>query len=152
MKKLFSTLIAVLGVSFLMAQSVTVPAGVQKAFLGANKDVKVEWTATSQNYMAKWNNGDKKITSVYVKDETGTLVRTETDVQLSELSTPVQTSIKDRFTGVGSMYTFIRGFKVEGGSANVVEGADFEMNSNGKKSVLTIFFDATGAMVKREIN
>lgn len=151
MKKLFSTLFAVLGFSVLMAQSASIPSGVQKAFLNQNKDVKVEWSTTNQSYVAKWTNGDKKITSVYVKDETGTLVRTETDVQMSELSTPVQTSIKERFTGEGSMYTFQRGFKVEG-FGNVVEGAEFEMSSNGNKSKLTVFFDATGQMIKRELN
>jgi len=151
MKKLFSTLLAVLGFSVLMAQSVTIPSGVQSAFLSKNKDVKAVWSTTNQNYVAKWDNGDKKITSVYAKDETGILVRTETDVQMSELSTTVQTSIKDRFLVEGSQYTYVRGFKVEG-LANVAEGAEFETNNNGNKSKLVVFFDATGAMVKRELN
>jgi len=151
MKKLFSTLLAVLGFSVLMAQSVTIPSGVQSAFLSKNKDVKAVWSTTNQNYVAKWDNGDKKITSVYAKDETGILVRTETDVQMSELSTTVQTSIKDRFLVEGSQYTYVRGFKVEG-LANVAEGAEFVTNNNGNKSKLVVFFDATGAMVKRELN
>lgn len=151
MKKLFSVLFAVLGFSVLMAQSATIPSGVQSAFLSKNKDVKVDWTVTNQGYVAKWNNNGKKTTSVYAKEDKGTLLRTETDVQINELSTAVQTNIKERFTGEGSMYTLVRGFKVEG-LDKVVEGAEFEMNSNGKKSYLTVFFDADGVMVKRELN
>ncbi len=150
MKKLFSTLLAVLGFSFLMAQSTIVPSNVQVAFKNQYKSTSVTWTASTQNYIAKWVSNEKKMTAFYTKEDPSTLVRTETDVPLTELSTGTQTAVNERFIGNGSPYTFNRSFKIEG-FANVTEGVEFTMKNGDKTVNMAVYFDATGTMVKREV-
>lgn len=144
-------MLAVLGFSFLMAQTTIIPSSVQVAFKNQYKSTAVTWTTSNQNYIAKWVSNEKKMTAFYTKEDPSTLVRTETDVPLTELSTGTQTSVKERFIGDGSPYTFIRSFKVEG-FAGVVEGAEFTMKNGDKTANLSVFFDAAGTMVKREVN
>jgi hypothetical protein len=147
MKRIVSTCLAFIGFSLLMAQSTDVPAGVKIAFKDKFKSTVVEWTASQQSYIAKWDNSNKHMTAYYSKDAQPVLIRTETDVDVSELSTGSQTVVKERFM-TGGAYTFIRCFKVEG-FADTVEGCEFKIQNGGNCSV---FFDANGVMTKREIN
>lgn len=147
MKRLLSTCLAFIGFSVLMAQSTEVPSTVKMSFKDKFKSTVVEWTASQQSYIAKWDNNNKHMTAYYSKDVQPVLVRTETDADVSELSTTSQTFIKDRFMN-NTSYTFIRCFKVEGFD-NAIEGCEFKIQNGGNCSV---FFDASGTMVKRELN
>ena len=147
MKKLFSTLLAIIGFSVLMAQSAEVPTNVKIAFKDKFKSTTVEWTASAQSYIAKWDDNNKHMTAYYTKDEQPALVRTETDVDVSELSAGSQTVVKERFMNATS-YTYIRSFKVEG-FGDAVDGCEFKIQNGGNCSV---FFDGNGTMVKRELN
>ncbi len=147
MKRILSTCLAFIGFSVLMAQSTEVPANVKMAFKDKFKSTVVEWTASQGSYIAKWDNNNKHMTAYYSKEVQPVLVRTETDVDVSELSMGSQTIVKEKFMNNPS-YTFNRCFKVEG-LAGAVEGCEFKIQNGGNCSV---FFDASGTMVKRELN
>ena len=147
MKKLFSTILVVAGFSFLMAQTPDVPTGVKVAFKNAYKSTTVEWTTTSQYYVAKWVTSEKNMTAYYAKVNEASLVRTETEVPLTQLSTSAQNSANTFLTN-GSQYTLNRAFKVEN-MAEVAEGIEFNMSTGGK---ISVFYNAGGTMTKREIS
>jgi hypothetical protein len=147
MKRILSTCLALIGFSVLMAQSTEVPSSVKMAFKDQFKSTVVEWSISQQSYIAKWDNNNKHMTAYYSKDAQPVLVRTETDAALTELSTNAQTFINERFMN-NTSYTFNRCFKVTG-FGDVVEGCEFKIQNSGNCS---IFFDANGTMMKREIN
>jgi hypothetical protein len=151
MKKVFAIFIAVLGFSTIMAQSTEVPTRVQMAFKNTYKSTVVQWATSSQSYIAKWESNGKQMTAYYTKGDPSTLVRTETDVPLTDLSLSAQTSVKDRFLTQGSQYSFSRSFKVEG-FEGVTEGCEFSLQNGSVTSKLSVFYDAAGNMVKRELN
>ncbi len=146
MKKLFSTVLAVIGFSFLMAQSADVPTGIKIAFKNAYKSTTVEWSASTQYYIAKWDANNKHVTAYYAKENEATLLRTETEVPVTELSEGSQKVITN-FTTNGSNYTVVRAFKVEN-MAETADGCEFAV-PNGNN--IRVFFDASGTMNKREI-
>ena len=146
MKKLFSTVLAIIGFSLLMAQSADVPTAIKTAFNTKHKGVSAKWTAGSQNYIVNWEENGKKMTAYYTKDEQSSIIRTETEVAMSELSTNAQDNIKTRFLTEGSTYTLVRTFKVEG-FENGLEGCELS-NANGNK--ISVFFDANGNLSRRE--
>lgn len=147
MKRILSTCLALIGLSVLMAQSTEVPSNVKMAFKEKFKSSVVEWTTSQQSYIAKWDNNNKHMTAYYTKDAQPVLVRTETDVELSELSANAQTMVKEKFMAA-SHYTFKRCFKVDG-AEGIVDGCEFQIQNSG---LCSVFFDASGTMVKREIN
>jgi hypothetical protein len=151
MKKVFSIFIAVISFSAAMAQSAEVPTHVQMAFKNTFKSTVVQWTASPQAYIAKWEANQKPMTAYYTKTDPATLIRTETDVPLTDLSVGAQTSVKDRFLTNGSQYSFSRSFKVEG-FEGVTEGCEFNLQNGSVTSKLSVLYDAAGNMVKRELN
>jgi hypothetical protein len=148
MRKIFATCLALFGFLFLTAQSAEIPSSVKMAFKNQYKSTTVVWTASAQSYIAKWETNNKHMTAYYTKDEQPVLVRTETDVALVELSSGTQTNVNDRFLGQGSAYTLIRSFNVEGFGTST-EGCEF---STGNGNKISVFFDETGNMTRREIN
>lgn len=148
MKKLFCLILAIVGFSFLNAQ-VSVPTATKLAFKDAYKSTTVVWTESTQYFIAKWDDNSKHKTAFYSKDATtATLIRMETEVSLSELSQSTQSMVNDKFLTKGSQYTLNRSFKVEN-STDAVEGVEFNMAGGTNK--ISIFFDAAGSMVKREL-
>lgn len=153
MKKVFASLFLVLGMGVLSAQtSITpatandVPADVKIAFKNEFKSTQVIWSANAQNYVAKWDADNTHKTAYYAKGDKPALVRVETDVQVSSLSEGAQNSAK-QFTSNGSSYSIVRTFQVSGW-AGVAEGIEYD---NGHGNYISVFFDASGNMVKREI-
>ncbi len=148
MKKVFSTLLAVLGFSVLMAQSsADVPTGVKIAFKNAYKISTVDWTTTNEYYVAKYDENSKHKTAYYAKTTEASLVRIETDVLHTELTEATQNSMT-RYTGNGSPYTLVRSFKIENFGV-LTEGCEL---NNGQGGLVRLFFDGSGNLAKREIN
>lgn len=153
MKKVFASLLLVFGMGVLTAQtSLTpatandVPANVKIAFKNEFKSTQVVWSANAQNYVAKWDADNSHKTAFYSKGETPALIRVETEVPVTSLSSGAQASAK-QFTSNGSSYTIVRTFQVSG-FAGIAEGIEYD---NGHGNYISVFFDATGNMVKREI-
>lgn len=154
MKKVFASLFLVFSMGLLTAQSTSitpatandVPSDVKIAFKNEFKSTQVVWTGNAQSYIAKWDADNTHKTAYYSKGDKPALVRVETDVQVSDLSEGAQASVK-QFTTNGSSYSVVRTFKVTGW-AGVAEGIEYD---NGHGNYISVFFDAGGAMVKREI-
>ena len=151
MKKLFSTCIAIMSFSVLMAQSVTsqeVPYSIKTSFQKEFKNTTVQWTTSLEYYVATWDSNNKHKVAYYAKTNEATLVRTETDVPLTELTEATQNTITTRFMAQGSTYTFVRAFKIENFELSS-EGCEMNMGNN---NTIRLYFDATGTLVKRELN
>ncbi len=149
MKRILSICVAFIGFSALMAQSVEVPSSLKMSFKEKFNVTTADWSIANQNYVAKWESNGKKMTAFYTKTEKPTHLRTETDVNVTDLGTTTQSEIKARFMGEGSLYTFSRAFKVEG-VAGAVEGVEF-LFSTGQSEKISIFYDTNGNMVRREL-
>lgn len=156
MKKILILSVAVLALSGLnaqmvSAQSTSVPTGVKIAHKDVFKSATVQWTSTPQYYIAKWDAAEKQhMTAYYSAGEQNALVRTEKDVQLTDLTTGTQTIVTQKFLNNGGTYTLNRAFKVEN-STEISEGVEFNMG-NGTNDKISVFFDAQGNMTKREIS
>lgn len=154
MKKVFASLFVVVSMGLLSAQSVgitpatanDVPSDVKIAFKNEFKSTQVVWTANAQNYVAKWDADNTHKTAYYAKADKATLIRVETDAPVSTLSEGAQNSVK-QFTSNGGSYTVVRTFKISGWAENV-EGVEYD---NGHGNYISVFFDASGNMTKREI-
>lgn len=149
MKRILTTCLAFIGLSVLMAQSADIPTGLKMSFKEKFNVTSADWSIANQNYVAKWEANGKKMTAFYTKTEQPTLLRTETEVAMTDLGTTTQSEVTSRFLGQGSNYTFSRAFKVEG-VQGAVEGVEF-LFSTGQSQKLSVFFDANGSMVRREL-
>jgi len=151
MKKIISTILAVLSLSFIMAQSATVPTNLKKEVKDKYNVSTATWSTTSKYYVATWEaNGENK-TVVYSNSNEPQLVRVETDLPFNSLSSTTQNQVNTRFLGEGSQYSVRRTFKVDSFGA-AIEGVQFDMTTNDGIRTLYIFFDANGNMTSRELN
>lgn len=149
MKKLIFSVLAVVSLQFTVAQSsVTVPTATTSAFSASKgSSVVATWSESTEFYIANYTADGHNYVAFFSKTEPAILVKTDKEVEFTELSAPAQAEITNRFGLNNPQYVYKKSFITED-HATFKECVLMQM-ADGK--YIRFYFDAAHKMVKREL-
>lgn len=126
------------------SQNLNVPAPVLNNFNSQFQNAQnVNWSTYHNDHIATFTSGG--VNQVAAFDANGTWLRTETQVDQSNLSSPVSTEINNRFLGQNSTYSFVAAYTVTTGDGN----EEAVLMNTGNSQIKIYFNPSSGQMLRR---